>query len=177
MVDSLFDVVEMIRASGNWRVIVQNNWALVLLATALVWGGRPERLAIITWWIVITTNSYLFYFLEQQGVMVRAIWLSVNWAFVFGDLLLLIGFVTLAVCANRQYLLWVAGLQIIPALAPVVRAINDDITAFVYALLTIGPGWLQIAVLTAGLIAYMRREKGVYADWRWQVARPAPAQP
>lgn len=169
-------IYEILRMTSPWRISLQETWTIALLITALLWGGGPEKVAISVWLIVVEFSRYLSINTEKTPEATLALWSGVNWNSFLVDGLLLIGFVGLALIANRRYVFWIAGLQVIAVMGHVVRASTDDLMIFVYGVMVIGPGWLQIFVMTAGQIAHLRRSRGVYADWIWQVRRPVAAQ-
>lgn len=168
-------VFDSVLGSGIWRGHLQETWSIILLCTALIRGGGPEKIAIGIWMAMLASIFYLrSYFAGSETVTQE--WSDVAWAAFVGDSWLLIGFVALALVANRQYVFWLAGLQVIAVMAHLVRASSDELTPFVYAVMVAAPGWLQVFVMTAGQIAHARRKRGRYPDWRWQVARPAPVR-
>ena len=169
-------VYEFLLWSGSWRVILQNTLMIALLVTALVWCGKPEKIVISIWVIVHEAHAYLDGYFEVQEANAMVLWSSVNQSYLLADIMLMIGFLALALNANRKYVLWIAALQVLALLAHVVRAITDELTVFVYILIVVGAGWLQLFLMLGGQIAYLRRKPGVYPDWRWQVALPGPAR-
>ena len=176
MGDFFNQVYDILRLTGEWRVSLQDTWTIALLITALLWGGGPEKVAISVWLVLTELSQYLALNVENTPEAAYAVWSGVHWTYVVVDSLLLAGFVSLALVANRRYVFWIAGLQVIAVMGHVVRASTDDLMIFVYGLMVIGPGWLQIFVMTAGQIAHLRRPRGVYSDWIWQVRRPLAAQ-
>lgn len=172
--DQLYDIL---RWTSEWRVSLQKTWTIALLITALLWCGGPEKVAISVWLGLTEFSRYLSINADDSPEATQALWSGVNWNFFLVDLLLLVGFVGLALFANRRYVFWIAGLQVIAVMGHGVRAYSDDLAIFVYGLIVMGAGWLQIFVMTAGQIAHVRRKRGIYADWIWQVRQPSAAQP
>lgn len=170
------EIFNLVRWTSQWRVSLQETWTIILLVTALLWCGGPEKVAISVWLVLTELSRYLSINVEDTREAWQAVWSGVNSNYFLVDCLLLAGFVGLALVANRRYVFWIAGLQVIAVMGHVVRASTDDLMILVYWLMVIGPGWLQIFVMTAGQIAYLRRKRGVYADWIWQVRRPVAAQ-
>lgn len=172
-------ILEIISATYMWRFILQDTWMILLLVTALIWGGGPEKMVIIIWIIVHEVVRFLQNYVDGLNMTFEEEFAGANLVHLTGDSLLLVGFVTLALQANRRYILWIAAFQVIAIMAHGVRALNEEMTIFVYLLMVYGAGWAQIFLMTGGQIAHIRRKKGIYADWRWQVAppsRPASAQ-
>ncbi|MFU7527826.1 hypothetical protein [Qipengyuania sp. ASV99] len=172
MAELFGEIFNILRSTGEWRIGLQGSWTIVLLIAALLWGGGPEKAAISVWLVLTELSRYLSINTENTPEATLADWSGLNWNSFLVDGLLLIGFVGLALIANRRYVFWIAALQVVAVMGHVIRATTDDLMIFVYALMVIGPGWLQIFLLTAGQIAHVRRKRGVYADWIWQVRRP-----
>lgn len=175
MTDILNAFYELLRVTGHLRVSLQDTWMTVLLLTAFVWGAGPERVAISIWLMMHEISRYTAQDAGASLAATQAVWGDLNWNYFLLDLFLLVCFVGLALAANRRYVFWIAGAQIIAIMGHGVRVYADDITIFSYLLMVVGAGWLQIFLMTAGQIAHFRRKRGVYADWLWQVARPVRA--
>ncbi|WP_416831245.1 MAG: hypothetical protein ACMUJI_14135 [Erythrobacter sp.] len=171
MADFFGEIFNILRWTSQWRVSLQDTWTIILLVTALLWGGGPEKVVVSVWLVLTELSRYLSINVENTPEAAQALWAGVNWNYLLVDCLLLAGFVGLALVANRRYVFWITGLQVIAVMGHVVRASTDDLMILVYGLMVIGPGWLQIFVMTAGQIAHFRRKRGVYADWIWQVRR------
>ena len=165
---------ELLRNTGLLRVSLQDTWMIVLLITAFVWGGGPEKIAIGIWLLMREIARYTAKDASKSIAATQEVWGGLNWNYFLLDCLLLVGFVSLALVANRRYVFWIAGAQVIVVMGHGVRVLSDDLTIFVYVLMVAGAGWMQIFMMTGGQIAHVRRKRGVYADWRWQVARGAP---
>lgn len=177
MADFFSQIYDILRLTSEWRVSLQDTWTIALLITALLWGGGPEKVVISVWLVLTELSRYLSINAENTLEANQALWSGVHSTYLLVDCLLLAGFVALALVANRRYVFWIAGLQVIAVMGHVIRANTDDLMIFVYGLMVIGPGWLQIFVMTTGQIAHLRRKRGVYADWIWQVRRPLAARP
>jgi hypothetical protein len=176
MIEALYEVLYLIRLAGAWRVALQVTLMIVLLVTALIWCAKPEKFVITIWVAVTQVHGYLRDFLLAGRESALDRWNEVAWSHAVADIMLLVGFVSLAVMANRKYLFWIAAIQVISTLMHVVRATNDELSPYVYIFTVVGCGWLQLLIMAGGQIAYLRRKRGVYPDWYWQVARPAPAR-
>ncbi|MDT8280984.1 MAG: hypothetical protein RQ806_10620 [Erythrobacter sp.] len=139
--------------------------ASVLLALAIWrWGAAPER-----WLIVI--------FIAAMVVPVRvAGWAGVD-DIVFGsnaalyvtiDLLAGAAFVAVALNANRNYPLWIAGFQLVAISAHAVKGLVDTVSPIAYLILASGPSYCQLALIFAGFARHVTRTRqfGPYRDWR-----------
>ena len=175
MLEFFHAVFETIILTGTGRVALQDTWMIVLLVTALIWGGGPEKIAISVWIVVHEISRYLRNYADGFNMTFEEEFASVNVLSLAGDSMSLVRFVLLALQANRRYTMWIAAFQVIAMLGHATRAYSGDVTIFVYLLMTYGAGWAQIFIMTGGQIAHVRRKKGVYPDWRWQVRRARPA--
>jgi cytochrome c biogenesis protein CcdA len=77
-------------------------------------------------------------------------------------------FITVALNANRNYPLWIAGFQLVALGAHVVKAVPDTSSTLGIAILVIGPSYFQLLLLLGGFIRHRRRERrfGPYREWR-----------
>ena len=170
MTDILGNFFELLALTSAWRIYLQDIWTIALLIACFIWGGGPEKASIAIWMVVFTVagvyRDYLNSTVPQSPDFLDDIFLP---SFV-PEVVVLIGYVALALVANRQYVFWLAAWQIIAVMGHVVRGLDDAISPFAYVLMYAGPGWMQIWIMTGALIIHMRREKNRYADWRWQVA-------
>ncbi|MDA9918626.1 hypothetical protein N9D37_01945, partial [Erythrobacter sp.] len=84
------------------------------------------------------------------------------------DIIACVAFVLIALNANRNYPLWLAGFQVVALAAHMVRGLVDSVSPLAYAILVIGPSYFQLILMLVGLIRHIRREKkhGEYRDWR-----------
>ena len=163
--------------TSHFRAEVQDVWTVALMIACLKWGGGPEKACAAVWTVVISVFSIIRALYdgptpngeaEAPGI---AFW-TVQPVSLLTDGLLFVGFLAVALLANRRYVLWVAAFQVIALFAHLLRALIADMTPFTYVFMTVAPGWAQIFIMTYGLIQHTRREPYRYADWRWQV-RPA----
>ncbi len=169
MTDILGSFFELLAHSSPWRGYVQDVWVLVLLVASFIWGGGPEKACITIWALVFSTSAAIREFVAENTGLSPYYLSDIYLPSFAGDLVVLIGFVGLALYANRQYVFWLAAWQIIAVMAHVVRGMDEAISPFTYVFMTAGPGWMQVWIMTGALIVHMRREPGRFADWRWQV--------
>ncbi len=136
-----------------------------LLAVAIWrWGASPERWLI---GVFIATMVAPYHVSRWFGLGSIAFG-PYSWAYVAIDLLATIGFVAIALNANRNYPLWVAGFQVVSVGAHAVRGLGDMVSPFAYMVLAAGPSYCQLVLIGAGFIRHALRERrfGSYRNWR-----------
>lgn len=158
----------MILIDGDLRLGIQTALYLVLLLSALRWGGAPERiLALVLVWFRVgdMANHALF---ERADAV-----LTVAQGHVLIDLVAAAASLGVGLFANRMYALWFAAFQLLALLAHIPRALAPDIAPLAYELMYIGPSYCQIIILAAGLWAHHRRVRryGPYRAWRSSLLR------
>ena len=149
--------------ASEYRLVAQNILAFSLIICAFLWGGGPERAVAATWLIVF----------EILGRVRRAIvedlqLIDVDAYLAAADLVAGACWITIALYANRNYTLWIAGLQILAMLAHIARGVAETISPVGYLTMVVAPGWFQLFFLGGGLIFHVRRVRryGAYRDWR-----------
>ena len=149
--------------ASEYRLVAQEVLAFSLIVGAFLWGGGPERAVAATWLV----------FFEIMGRIRRALVEDLQLADVdsylaSGDLLAGLCWITVALYANRNYTLWIAGLQILAMLAHFARGVAESISPIGYYTMVVAPGWFQLFFLAGGLIFHVRRVRryGSYRDWR-----------
>lgn len=147
----------------EYRLIAQDVLSFSLIIVAFLWGGGPERAVAATWLIVF----------EIMGRVRRAFagdlqLVDVDVFLASADLVAGACWITIALFANRNYTLWIAGLQILAMLAHIARGVAETISPVGYITMVVAPGWFQLFFLTGGLIFHIRRVRryGAYRDWR-----------
>lgn len=147
-----------------YRVTAQHAVAFLLAAAIWRWGGGPER------WLIGT-------FLATMVVPVYGVWwLGLGAAEVgpYAPVLFLIEliaaalFVAIALHANRNYPLWIAGFQLVAVVTHIVQSMVDTVSPLAIAFLIIGPSYGQLLVLLGGFVRHRERERrvGPYREWR-----------
>lgn len=152
------------------ELILENRVAAYRIASVLLvlamwrWGGKPERLIGVTFVSLFIVPTVFLEAVTDEPLIIsdRSILL------VASDVVACVIFVGIALQANRNYTLWVAGFQIVAMSAHMARGLADTVTPIAYAILVIGPSYFQLAIMLLGLIRHIRRKKnyGDYRDWR-----------
>lgn len=139
--------------------------AIVILALAIWrWGAAPERWLIGVFVGLLLAPLYLVKLFGNNDVAFG----PYAWIYVGTDIVAAAGFVLIAVNANRNYPLWVAGFQLVAVSAHAVRAMVESVSPLAYLILAVGPSYCQLLLIFAGLIRHVMRERrfGQYRAWR-----------
>lgn len=165
----------MIELLNDYRVPAHHLTSLVLAVAIWRWGGGPERWLIAVFITTMVAPMYLVYWFGIGAAETSAF----AGAYVALDLLAAGLFVLIALNANRNYPLWVAGFQLVAVVAHLVKALIDSISPLAYAVLVIGPSYCQLLVLLGGFVRHRLRERrfGPYREWRVAPSIAAWAQP
>lgn len=136
---------------------------LLTLAFLAFWkGGGPERaVAGVMVGILVSDLIYHLIFGNFSNVV------SIDYGHALIDLVAMVALVLIALRANRMYTLWIAALQLIAFNAHLARELTDVMSPIVYLILYVGPSYLQLLILGAGLWAHRRRlaKYGPYKSW------------
>ncbi|MEL6530625.1 MAG: hypothetical protein AAFQ27_11735 [Pseudomonadota bacterium] len=148
----------------EYRDEAQRVVSLLLGLAMLRWGGAPERAIALVFLGIITVPVIATGFLVSESLILSD--LGVLYAAL--DIIAAIAFVIIALNANRNYPLWIAGFQLVAAAAHLVRGFIDSITPIAYAVMVIGPSYFQLMLMAAGLYRHIQRKKhyGEYRSWR-----------
>lgn len=139
--------------------------ASILLGLAMWrWGGGPERGMAILFTGIMVAPVALFRLVAQTTFMFgdfATVYVVIDWV-------VLAGFMAIALNANRNYPLWVAGFQLVAVGSHVVHGMVDTVSPLAYAVLAVGPSYCQLVLLLAGLLRHRARLRrfGTYRDWR-----------
>lgn len=149
---------------NEYRVLAQHI-ASVLLALA-IWrrGAAPERWLIGLFIATMVAPVYVFRALGIGNLNLG----EYAWVAVSLDLVALVAFVLVALNANRNYPLWIAGFQLVAIGAHATRGLIDSVSLLAYLLLSAGPAYCQLALIFGGFVRHVRRRQrfGPYRDWR-----------
>ncbi|NBC89199.1 MAG: hypothetical protein GVX90_06895 [Alphaproteobacteria bacterium] len=149
---------------SDYRSTVQDVLAFGLIIAAFVWGGGPERAVAATWLVVFEIFGRLHTMLLSEDFVL----LDVDPFLAGKDIAAGAIWLLIALYANRNWTLWVAGTQLLAIGAHLARALADAVSPVAYATMIIAPGWAQLLLLGIGLLLHVLRERkhGPYRSWR-----------
>lgn len=147
-----------------YRAPVQHAASLLLAAAAWRWGGSPERWLAGSFLATMVLPVYIVRWLDLGYLSVG----SYTSAYLALDVVAAVLFMAVALNANRNYPLWIAGFQVVAVVTHLVNALVGNVSPLAYAFLVIGPSYCQIALLGAGFARHALRERryGPYREWR-----------
>lgn len=157
----MLDWVEFLNA---YRASAQHIVSLLLAAAIWRWGGGPERWLISVFLGTMVLPIYAARVLGQDALAVGAF----SGFYAPLDVIAAALFVTIALQANRNYPLWIAGFQLVALGAHVVEWVFVSATPLAIAILVIGPSYCQLLLLIGGFVRHVLRERrfGPYRGWR-----------
>lgn len=149
---------------NNYRAEAQHIVSVMLALAIWRWGAGPERWLIA---LFLATMVVPFYAFELFGLRNPANGLAAS-LYIAIDVLAGIGFVIVALHANRNYPLWIAGFQLVALGAHAVRGLSEAVSLIAYAILASGPSYCQLLLIFAGFVRHVARERrfGSYRAWR-----------
>ncbi|MBU7580537.1 MAG: hypothetical protein KAF27_08700 [Porphyrobacter sp.] len=155
---------ELLDFLNAYRAPAQHIASLLLLAMAWRWGGGPERWLTTTFVGTMVLPVYLTRWLTDAPLGVSPF----SGYYTMIDVVAAGLFVGVALNANRNYPLWVAGFQIVALGAHMVHAIPNSASPLGIAILVIGPSYCQLLLLGTGFIRHVQRQRrfGPYREWR-----------
>ena len=135
-----------------WTIILAFALATSAILVAMRVGGPPERAAarilvmmLVTPWIVSLLGGKTFSSVDPTAFAT--------------DLLALIGFVLIALTANRYWPLWVSSCQLLSVAAHLIRWLDINVEPLVYAVMSGGPSYAISLLVLAGALNYRRRQR------------------
>lgn len=150
--------------ASEYRAVLQDVLAFAVCGAALLWGRGPERAIAITW-LVLFELAQRAYQTLGAGYQLA----NVDWFLAATDMFAGAAFITVALYANRNYPLWIAGMQVLAMTAHLARGMADTVSPVTYALMVAVPGWFQLVFLGFGVARHFARKRkcGPYRDWRF----------
>ncbi len=137
---------------------------VVLFVQALRKGAAPERILTTTLLGMLVVDR--IYHLVTGGHAV--LFMGVNLGHFAIDVIALAIFITVALCANRSYPLWIGAAQLIAFSSHIYPLLVKNLEGPGYLAMSIMPSYVQTTAMGLGLVAHMRRLKkpGNYRSWR-----------
>lgn len=155
---------ELFELFNAYRVPAQHLASFLLAGAIWRWGGAPERWLIGVFLATMVVPVYV-----GQSIGLSAADLGpVALAVVSIDLVAAALFVGIALNANRNYPLWIAGFQVVAVGAHLVKALVHQVSPLAHAILVIGPSYCQLFLLIGGFARHTMRQRrfGPYREWR-----------
>lgn len=137
--------------------------ALFLLCCHPLKAAAPEW--ILSGLLFCMAASNTLFEVEIGGPL---LWREADMGHFAVDSLAMGSLVVVALYANPEYPLWMAGAQLITLTAHLFRVGMSDISAFAYAAMAMFPSYVQLVAMAIGLTRHaMRRHHwGPYRSWR-----------
>lgn len=156
---------------ANHRADLQYVASLLMGLAMLLRGGGPERATAVMFTGVLMMPLIIFRLWSTGGTMMFG---DLAPVYVALDVIALVGFVLIALNANRNYPMWIAGFQMVAVGAHLVRGVVDTISPMAYVMLAVGPSYAQLCLMLAGFVRHRLRIRrfGAYRDWRVGHAMP-----
>lgn len=156
-------MLELLEFLNTYRASAQHITSLLLAAAAWRWGGSPERWLATIFVATMVMPIYVLRLLGSGGSLIGS-----SGLYTIVDIIAAVLFVGVALKANRNYPLWIAGFQLVALGAHLVKLVPSSASALAIAILVIGPSYCQLLLLLGGFIRHVQRERrfGPYRDWR-----------
>jgi hypothetical protein len=152
-----------------YRVPAQHVIAFLLAGAAWRWGGAPERWLTLSFLATMVVPTYFVWWLLPELSPEQ----PVRAPYILLDMIAAALFVGIALRANRNYPLWIAGFQLVAIGAYLVKVLAPVVSPLALLILIVGPAYCQLALLVIGFIRHIRRERR-YGPYRaWRIAPPA----
>ncbi len=150
--------------ASEYRAVLQDVLALFVITSALIWGSAPERAVALVWLIFCELAIWANGFIDTDGYQLN----NVDIFLATMDILAGVCWIGIALYANRNYPLWIAGMQVLAMTAHLARGLAETISPVAYITMVVAPGWFQLFFLAIGLSRHVLRKKkyGSYRDWR-----------
>ncbi|RDC61372.1 hypothetical protein HME9302_02594 [Alteripontixanthobacter maritimus] len=145
---------------------------LAVLTLALVaWrrGGSPEKISAgVLLGVLLLDRFYHFILTGGKTIGFEGTYWQVDIGHVVIDVAALAIILAITLRANRIYPLCLTALQLITVASHFSRVITPVFEPGAFALMSLGPVYMQIATLGIGLASHMRHQRihGAYRSWR-----------
>lgn len=149
---------------NNYRAEAQHIVSVMLALAIWRWGAGPERWLIGLFIATMVVPFYAFDLLDLGN----PIYGPTAWLWIAIDLFAGLGFIAIALNANRNYPLWIAGFQLVAVGAHAVQGMTDTVSPIAYVILASGPSYCQLLLIISGFARHVSRERrfGPYRGWR-----------
>lgn len=157
-------MIDWIEFLNSYRAFAQHIVSILLAAAIWRWGGGPERWLIGIFIATMVMPIYIAWGLGFESFEIGPF----AFAVVALDLAAAGLFTAVALHANRNYPLWIAGVQLVAVGAHLVRSLVDSVSPLAFAILVIGPSYFQVLLLLIGFLRHVMRQRryGAYREWR-----------
>ncbi len=158
-------MIDWLELFNTYRVPAQHLTSLLLAAAIWRWGAGPERWLIGSFLVTMVMPVYVVWWLGlgalESGPHAPF--------FMLIDMLAAVLFTGIALNANRNYPLWIAGFQLVAVGAHLVQAFVEGVSPLAVAVLVIGPSYFQLLLLMGGFARHVKRLRrfGPYREWRF----------
>lgn len=160
----------MLELLNLYRADAQHIASFALGLAVLRYGGGPERATGVVFVVIVILPGV---FARMTGLSASALFGELAWLYVLLDTVAAVAFIAIALMANRNYPMWIAGFQLVSMSAHLVRGLVDSVSPLAYVILAVGPSYGQLLLLAGGLTFHRLRlhRYGPYREWR--AAAPA----
>jgi hypothetical protein len=154
----------MLELLNNYRIDAQHIASVILALAIWRWGAAPERWLMALFMATMVVPFHVFKLLDLGTPTFG----PYSWIYVTIDLFAGAAFVAIALNANRNYPLWIAGFQLVAIGAHGVKGLVDAVSPLAYMIMAIGPSYCQLALITVGFVRHLVRKRrfGQYREWR-----------
>ncbi|MFY8193667.1 MAG: hypothetical protein ACOVKV_01155 [Novosphingobium sp.] len=154
----------MLELFNSYRGDAQHIASVILALAIWRWGAAPERWLITMFLVTMVLPVRMFEWFDLGPPALG----PYAWIYVAIDIIAGIGFVAVALNANRNYPLWIAGFQLVAISAHAVKVMVDAVSPLAYLVLATGPSYCQLALIFGGFVRHRMRLRvfGPYRAWR-----------
>lgn len=155
---------ETLELFNTYRAPAQHLISILLAAAIWRWGAGPERWLIGVFLATMVAPIYVVHVLDLGAAEAGPF----TGFYIAIDLVAALLFVAIALNANRNYPMWMAGSQLVALATHAVNGMVDGINALAFAILVVGPSYCQVLLLLIGFFRHVLRQRryGAYREWR-----------